>query len=207
MQIGSARLRSNNEAMARCRALGCKAQVYAVPPPADIVKPPQEYSAFSRFIFIGPDSLPQNRLTIQCIQELWRTAKPAAEIHIFGHMSSQWEDIPGVIFRGYATSLEDVYIDGAVLFSPGILRGGVKTKVLEAFSYGCAVIGNEITFEGMMLSNYPFLIDNASDFLPVVTSPVAHLEKLRDAAFAGHSYVKINLSREQFRRNWSDILG
>ena len=49
-------------------------------------------------------------------------------------------------FRPSPYSFEDY-----VLFSPGLLRGGLKTKVLEAFAFGCVVIGNEVTFEGLHL--------------------------------------------------------
>ena len=191
----------------RYRKLGCKAEVYVIPPPTDVVKDPQPYSAFSRFIFIGPDALPQNRLTIQLILDLWRSSQPTAEIHIFGHMVSRWEPVPGVDFRDYAPSLEDVYVEGAVLFAPGALRGGIKTKVAEAFGFGCAVVGNNITFEGLSIEGYPLLFDTNMELINVIKSPSFYLGKMRQAAVAGQDYVKSNLSRNRFNENWNRALG
>jgi hypothetical protein len=192
---------------ARYRQLGCKAQVHVIPSAVDVVASPQAYAAFSRFIFIGTDTLPQNKLTIQRILDLWRFNQPEAEIHIFGHMTSRWPYVPRVIFRDYAPSLDDVYVEGAVLFAPGVLRGGIKTKVAEAFANGCAVIGNDITFEGFHLDNYPLLVNAEEDLNNLIAAPASYLDMLRSAAVMGQDYVRSFLSREQFRKNWNDVLG
>jgi Glycosyl transferases group 1 len=192
---------------ARYQELGCSAQVYAVPPPLDVKAPPQKYSAFSRFIFIGTDALPQNKLSIQFITDLWRERMPDAEIHLFGHMLGDWSPLPGVIFRGYATSLRDVYVEGAVMLAPGVLRGGLKTKVAEAFSYGCAVVGNAITFEGLHLDNYPLIADSDDEIADLVMDPSAYLPAMVMAAKEGQEYLKTHVSRKQFEQNWKAILG
>ncbi len=191
----------------RYQRLGCKAKVSVIPPPVDIVRPPRRYDSFSRFIFIGPDSLPQNKLTIQWIHDLWESIRPAAEIHIFGHMASEWRPVPGVVFRNYAASLDDVYVEGAVLLAPGVLRGGVKTKVAEAFAFGCAAVGNNITFEGLSLEDYPLRFDNKEELIGFIEAPGPHLEKMRIAAASGQNYAKAHLSRETFQRRWSEALG
>ena len=187
--------------------LGYKAKVYAIPPSMEIVSDPQRYSAFSRFVFIGSDSLPQNKLTIQRILDLWSANRPAVEIHIFGVMVSHWPLVPGVVFRDYAPSLEKVYVEGAVLFTPGLLRGGIKTKVLEAFAYGCAVIGNNITFEGLCFDDYPLTIDSEEEMIDLIISPHSYLDRMRQAAAAGQAYVKTFFSRKQFEENWNEALG
>jgi hypothetical protein len=192
---------------ARYQRLGCKARVYVIPPAVDVIAPPQSYAAFSRFIFIGTDTLPQNKLTIQRILDLWRTNQPKAEIHIFGHMTSRWPTVGGVVFRGYAPSLADVYVEGAVLFAPGVLRGGIKTKVAEAFANGCAVIGNGISFEGFRLDNYPLLVNGDEDLHKFIAAPASYLDRMRMAAVAGQHYLRFSLSRDQFRINWDEVLG
>jgi hypothetical protein len=191
---------------ARYQALGCKAKVHVIPPRMEIVAPPQRYLAFSRFIFIGTDALPQNKLTIQFILNLWRSIRPSAEIHIFGHMVSEWPHVSGVTFQGYAPSLRQVYIEGAVLFAPGVLRGGLKTKVAEAFAYGCAVVGNEITLEGLHLTDYPLLLNSDEEIAEIVQTPTLHLRRMYEAACSGQGYVRSFVSRKQFEKKWEEIL-
>ena len=100
-----------------------------------------------------------------------------------------------------------VCIAGAVLLAPGILRGGIKTKVSEAFANGCAVIGNDITFEGFRLENYPLLASNDEELNNFIAAPASYLDRMRSAAVLGQDYVRSCLSREQFRKNWNDVLG
>jgi hypothetical protein len=190
----------------RYRNLDCKATVHAIPPRVGIVRPARSYTSFLRFIFIGTDTLPQNKLTIQCILDLWKSARPEIEIHLFGHMVSDWPAVPGVVFRGYARDLVDVYAGDCALFSPGVLRGGLKTKVLEAFAFGCAVIGNEITFEGLRLEGYPLLLEKQAEIEDVLKSPSSHLQNMSVAAALGQEYLRNFVSREQFQKNWREAL-
>jgi hypothetical protein len=191
---------------ARYQSLGCKAKVHVIPPLIQIVALPQSYAAFSRFIFIGTDALPQNKLTIQLISDLWRLNQPSAEIHIFGHMVSEWPRVPGVIFEGYAGTLQRVYTEGSVLFSPGVLPGGLKTKVAEAFAHGCAVVGNEITLEGLHLADYPLLLATDEEMAEIIKTPRQYLQRMSEAAFLGQEYVRSFASRNMFERNWDEVL-
>jgi len=190
----------------RYRNLHRKARVYAIPPQVAIARPARAYPSFSRFIFIGADTLPQNKLTIQRILDLWKALKPETEIHLFGHMDSEWPAVPGVVFRGYVVDLADVYAGDCALFSPGVLRGGLKTKVLEALAFGCAVIGNEITFEGLHLEGYPLQLEKAEELEGVLRSPASHLRAMSAAAALGQQYLRKFVSREQFQRNWREAL-
>jgi Glycosyl transferases group 1 len=195
-----------NALQARYRALGCKAKVHVIPPQMEIVAPPQSYTAFSRFIFIGTDALPQNKLTIQLISNLWRLIHPSVEIHIYGHMVSEWPHVPGVIFEGYAAALQQVYTEGSVLFSPGVLPGGLKTKVTEAFAHGCAVVGNEITLEGLHLVDYPLSLTTNEEMAEIVKTPTLYLCRMYEAACSGQKYVRSFVSRKQFEKNWGEVL-
>jgi glycosyltransferase involved in cell wall biosynthesis len=196
-----------DELQARYKSLRYKARVHVVPPPVEIVAAPQRYEAFSRFIFIGTDTLPQNKLTIELILNLWRSVQPGSQIHIFGHMVHDWPHAPGVIFEGYVSSLEQVYLKGAVMFAPGVLRGGLKTKVAEAFAYGCAVVGNEITMEGLHLADYPLIITTDMELAEIIANPAAYLSKMSEAACLGQQYVQSFVSREKFEKNWEEVLG
>ena len=122
-------------------------------------------------------------------------------------MASDWPAVPGVVFRGYAPDLIDVYSIDSALVSPGVLRGGLKTKVLEAFAFGCAVIGNGITFEGLYLEGYPLQLEKPEEFEDVLKSPALHLQEMSVAAALGQEYLRKSVSREQFQENWRVALG
>lgn len=196
-----------NALRTRYEKLGCKAIVKVIPPAVRIVAPAQRYERVSHFIFIGTDTLPQNKLTIQLLIQLWQSIQPDLELHIFGHMDSRWPPVPGVVFRGYVPTLEDVYEKNAVLVAPGVLRGGLKTKVAEAFAYGCAVIGNEITFEGMCLPAYPLRIDSENELAEILKFPTSHLARMSASAEAGQLYLRKFVNQQQFQKNWAEALG
>jgi len=191
----------------RYQKIGCKARVHIIAPPSEVVSPPLTYATFSHFCFIGTDKLPQNKISIQRILDIWSCVHPAAEVHIFGSMVSNWPAVPGVIFRGYAPSLKDVYQDGAVLFVPGGLRGGLKTKVVEAFAHGCAVAGNQISFEGLHLRDYPLIVETEKEMIEFVISPSASLPQMRRAAVIGQEFIRTNLRQESFEQAWYKALG
>jgi glycosyltransferase involved in cell wall biosynthesis len=191
---------------ARYKKLGYQAQVKVIPPAVEVVAPPRIYQSVSRFIFIGTDALPQNKLTIQLLLDLWQLAEPELEIHLFGHMISQWAPVPGVVFRGYAPNLQDVYANGVVLVAPGVLRGGLKTKVAEAFAHGCAVVGNEITFEGMHLPDYPLRVEREEELVDILKFPLSYLNRMSASAESGQQYIRNLVNRQQFQKSWADVL-
>lgn len=112
-----------------------------------------------RFTFVGTDRLPQNRLTIEYLVNLWERARPRAELVLVGRLSREYPSVPNVTYAGFVEGLEKVYTPGTVLLAPSFVRGGVKTKVAEAFAHGCPVVGNASTFEGICLPpGYPFVL-------------------------------------------------
>ncbi len=113
-----------------------RATARVVPPPETIVREPQTLRAPLRFVFIGMDTLTQNRLAIDYLLDLWRRLSPIIPLHIFGKMRRQQRAPRNVMFRGYAGDLAEVYDQHSVLLSPVLLRGSIKTKVLEAFAWG-----------------------------------------------------------------------
>jgi hypothetical protein len=93
------------------------------------------------------------------------------------------------------------------MFAPGVLRGGLKTKVAEAFAYGCAVVGNEITMEGLHLTGYPLILTTDKELAEIIANPAAYLSKMSEAACLGQQYVQSFVSGEKFEKNWEEVLG
>lgn len=104
-----------------------------------------------RFVFVGTDRLIQNRTTIDYLVDLWRTLRPPRSLVIYGEQSRRPVDVPpGVELRGWADDLDLVYDGRSILLAPAFVRGGVKTKVLEALAYGCPVVANNLAYEGIV---------------------------------------------------------
>jgi hypothetical protein len=74
-----------------------------------------------------------------------------------------------------------------VIRNPVIARG-IKTKMLEAFAHGKAVISNVATFEAMPLVSHPLQIEVETGLLAIRRYPEAHRASLEEAACAGVRY-------------------
>jgi glycosyltransferase involved in cell wall biosynthesis len=179
-----------------------RASVVAIPPPmpaaaAVPTAPPR------RAVFIGSDGLMQNRLTIDHLLDLWDAARPPLPLVIYGRQKRPPRDVPGVTWAGYVRDLAEVYTPGSLLVSPTFLRGGIKTKVLEAFAHGVPVIGNPATFEGMDLRCYPFCFDSDVGLLRFLANPQGRAAEIEAATNAARAYVEREHSDAVFRARWS----
>jgi glycosyltransferase involved in cell wall biosynthesis len=181
-------------------------RVHVIPPCFDVVRPVPDEPQPVRFVFIGSDRQSQNRLTIEYLVSVWAECRPAAPLVIGGPMVRQWPETPNVTFTGWLERTSDLYTPGSVMITPSFIRGGIKTKVLDAFAHGCAAIGNEATFEGLpQLDAYPFRFDDAGlrgflADLPRQAGP------LHEAARMGQKALREHFSREGFVRAWEGVL-
>lgn len=160
-----------------------------------------------RFIFAGTDALTQNRLTIDYLIELWRRHRPAAELVLIGRLQRNLSLPPGVRALGYIADIADAYDGHSVLLTPSFLRGGVKTKVLEAFAHGTAVIGNSVTFEAMPINGYPLVVDDEEALLALIRNPEQHRALFEDSARFGLEYVRHVHAPGDFAQKWRKVLG
>ena len=131
-----------------------------------------------RFVFLGSDRLLQNRATIDYLIELWRTLRPPRPLVIFGDQSRRAADLPpGVELRGWIDDLDQVYDGRSILLAPTFVRGGVKTKILEALAFGCPVLANDAAYEGIVAE--PPALGFDRDVLPrLLTEPEAFRSEL-----------------------------
>ena len=82
-------------------------------------------------------------------------------------------------WHGFVADLNDVYAPGSILLVPAVLPGGIKTKVLEAFSFGCAVLGNPLAFEGLDIQDYPLRLPEP-DWTPYLMAPKPIRQPLKE---------------------------
>jgi glycosyltransferase involved in cell wall biosynthesis len=188
-----------------------RAMVVAIPPMAKPVgrnvqssdlHPPTGWRA----IFVGSDVLVQNRVTIAYLLDLWSNARIGTTLHIYGRQKGHWPNVPNVTFAGYVADIEVAYEPGSILVYPCFVPGGIKTKVLEAFSYGIPVIGNTLTFEGILPTNYPLIIDDRADLVAVLKDPASRGEDLVRAANSGSTYLVQEHTAYSFTERWRQVI-
>lgn len=142
-------------------------------PPWRAERDPASLDGRLRFVFVGTDRLLQNRTTIDYLIDLWRTLRPSRPLVIYGEQSRRHAGLPaGVELRGWASDLDQVYDGSSILLAPAFVRGGVKTKILEALAYGCPVVANEVAFEGIV-ANPPQIAFDSPDLPRLLAEPEA----------------------------------
>lgn len=160
-----------------------------------------------RFVFIGTDQLTQNRLTIDFLLDLWARHRIQTKLVIYGIQVRSIELPENVSLGGYVAELSDVYDGRSILLAPTFLRGGIKTKVLEAFAFGAPVVGNSATFEGLDQFAYPLVVDDEQRLVSLLRDPMAHKAALVEAARCGLERIRIAHSPKVFQRNWLRVMG
>ena len=179
--------------------------IVTIPPPAPLQAMPWQETAALRFVFIGSDGLLQNRMAIDFLLKTWATLRPATPLHIYGRQTRAAVPVADVHWHGFVDSLAEVYVPGSIALAPALLLGGVKTKVVEAWAWGCPVLGNSAAFEGYAVPYYP-LVAPESEWAPFLTEPMAYADLWVRAARIGHAFARDTLSQEQFDRAWEDLL-
>lgn len=102
-----------------------------------------------RFCFVGGDKVPQNRMSIEGLSNLWKRGNIPHRLEIVGKIFYKYDKVDNVEFVGFVEDLDEYYtsINGLIVFS--YLAGGVKTKVPEAMSRGVPVLINSVAADGM----------------------------------------------------------
>ena len=180
-------------------------RVHAIPPAMPVRAAPWSAPVGYRFVFIGSDRLVQNRTAIDRLIEIWRRLCPATPLHIFGAQSRPAQSPTGVHWHGFTADLDDVYQPGSIMLLPAVLAGGVKTKVAEAWAYGCPVLANANALEGFDIPNYPLDLPESA-WEGYILHPERHLALWADAARAGQDFIARRLSPEAFGRAWHSLM-
>ena len=185
-----------------------RADVAVIMPPAPKLPPAPRWTGAPklRFVFIGTDQIPQNWLSIDHLVSMWQRLAPPAELVIVGRLQRSYPICRNVTYAGFVADLRDVYTADSVLLTPAFAAGGVKTKVIEAFAYGCPVLGNHATFDGLPLpKSYPLRLP-----LPaidaVVAQPEQHLNSFLVAAEMGQALVNGAIQETVFMERWAAAL-
>jgi hypothetical protein len=193
------------DALERILPDAMKKRVHVIAPPIDSAKPVKRPAGPVRFVFVGADSQLQNRLAIQYLLALWKQFELRLPLVIYGRMSGQYEPVPNVTFAGFAPSLGEVYTPNSIALCPAFLRGGIKSKVLEAISFGCVPVGNDAAYEGLNFDDAALAMEDAR-LERFLADPDADLNEVLDAARRFATFCERNFSLPVFARRWGDLL-
>ncbi|HEY2008176.1 MAG TPA: glycosyltransferase family 4 protein [Rhizomicrobium sp.] len=177
--------------------------VHAIPPAVTVMRSPMKDIAPSRFIFIGSDNFVHNRAAIDFLLESWRKVRAPLDLHIYGRQSRTQATVEGVHWHGFVEDLAEVYQPGSVALVPAMDRGGIKTKVLEAWAWGCPALCNKAAMEGLAIESYPLVLPE-TEWLAILAAPCDR--EWASAARIGHAFVRDHCSAEGFERAWQKII-
>ncbi|NIF50735.1 glycosyltransferase [Burkholderia sp. Ax-1724] len=193
------------DALTRILPGALKRRVYVIAPPVDSVKPAVRPADPVRFVFVGADSQLQNRLAIEYLLASWKKLELSLPLVIYGRMSRQYEAVPNVVFAGFARTLDEVYTPNSIALCPTFLRGGIKSKVLEAVSFGCVPVGNDAAYEGLNFEDAALAMDEAR-LHRFLGDPSGDLDEVMEAATRFAAFCERNFSMPVFARRWGDLL-
>ncbi|MFZ1992332.1 MAG: glycosyltransferase [Alphaproteobacteria bacterium] len=158
-----------------------------------------------RFIWVGTDGLIQNEQSIRYLLDLWRDRRFKTPLVLYGKMTKQWAIPPNVHFAGFELDFVRIYAPGSVLLAPSFVRGGVKTKVIEAFGYGVPVLGTTPAFEGLDI-DYPLAFTDPNRLAEFIGTIDTRIEEFRRAQLIGHEFVARSCTTARFREHWHEIV-
>ena len=121
------------------------------------------------FLFLGNLDYEPNIESLRYIVDfILPLVKGRVQVFVVGKTSPEIRDrfkSKEIVFLGFVEDIQDVFITSFALLAPVFSGGGIKTKVVEAFSYGLPVIGSPRAFEGLNVSRDIGLIaDSSEDF-------------------------------------------
>ena len=193
------------DALERILPDAMKNRVHVIAPPVDSVKPVARPVDPVRFVFVGADSQLQNRLAIEYLVASWQKLELGLPLVIYGRMSREYAPVPNVVFAGFAKTLDEVYTPNSIALCPTFLRGGVKSKVLEAVSFGCVPVGNEAAYEGLNFEDAALAMDEGR-LHRFLGDPFGDLNDVMEAATRFAAFCERNFSMPVFVRRWGDLL-
>lgn len=188
-----------------CSRLAHARSVYAIGPAVHMRSLPWTADASFRFVFVGSDNFIQNRTAIDFLTRYWSAHHPTTALHIYGRQHRPQPQIEGIHWHGYVENIAEVYLPGSIALVPALDRGGIKTKVLEAWSWGCPVLGNAAAFEGLSLVDYPLALPESA-WTTFLADPEAHAAIWIRAAALGSAFVRGVHTPERFELAWSEVM-
>ncbi len=127
--------------------------IVLAPKAADIRPLPAEAIQPDRVLFVGGMNGFNREGLAWFLEHAWpliRQTRPATTLHICGAIGSTVaQPPPGVVIRGRVPDLTAEYAAAAVVIVPLLQGSGVKIKLVEAASFGKAIVTTPIGLQGL----------------------------------------------------------
>mgnify|MGYP000922488267 CR=1 FL=1 len=171
----------------------------------------------NKIVFVGKMDIPHNSsAVVYFCERIWPRIKrqaPDATFYIVGKSPTAevlrlQEAYPGIVVTGEVDNVRRLVEDAALLIAPLLFGTGIKTKILEAMSWGVPVVTNPVGSEGIDAKQGEELFVCESDeeivrAVLLLLSDRAVNEKLSRNSVG---YVKRRFGSEAIRRKMERIL-
>jgi glycosyltransferase involved in cell wall biosynthesis len=123
---------------------------------------PRSYDR-NKIVFVGKMDIPHNSsAVVYFCEKIWPGIKrkaPNAKFYIIGKSPTAevlklQETYPDIIVTGEVDNVKRVVSDAALMIAPLLFGTGIKTKIVEAMSWGVPVVTNLIGSEGINAINH-----------------------------------------------------
>lgn len=117
----------------------------------------------NKIVFLGKMDIPHNTsAVVYFCEKIWPRMKqqaPKAKFYIVGKSPSAevlqlQKDYPDIIVTGEVDNVKRIVSDAALMIAPLLFGTGIKTKIVEAMSWGVPVVTNPIGSEGINAINH-----------------------------------------------------
>jgi glycosyltransferase involved in cell wall biosynthesis len=136
-----------------------------------------------------------------------RAEMPETILTIIGKNPPPGLDGPGVEVTGYVTDLNPYLSETAVFIVPLHAGGGMRVKILDAWSWGLPVVSTRIGAEGIMVQNEEdiLLADTAQDFAQAVLRILKNPDFARKLGQKGRQTVIGKYNWRKIYPAWENI--
>jgi succinoglycan biosynthesis protein ExoO len=128
------------------------AEVIVAQHAVDVLPAPQS-GQDDALLFVGSNTPPNVTALEDFFARTWpaiRARRPEAELVVAGSVNRAFGAAPdGVSFAGVVPDLAPLYRNAGVVISPLVTGSGLKIKLIEAMAAGKAVVGTNITAQGV----------------------------------------------------------
>ncbi|HTG71213.1 MAG TPA: glycosyltransferase family 4 protein [Candidatus Udaeobacter sp.] len=117
----------------------------------------------NKIVFVGKMDIPHNSsAVVYFCEKIWPKMKqqaPKAKFYIIGknptaEVLQLQKNYPDIIVTGEVDNVKRVVSDAALMIAPLLFGTGIKTKIVEAMSWGVPVVTNPIGGEGINAINH-----------------------------------------------------
>ncbi len=179
------------------------AEVITMPVAASVPEIEQRAQIVGRCLFVGGGAGHNVRGLTWFLDSIWPRVKsmnPSANLHVSGDASNKIDrykyetEGSGVVLRGRVDNLDAEYKEAEVCVVPLEVGSGLKLKLIEAMSYGRAVVSTTVGVQGVEeVSSYGVAVtDNVDQFAKEVDTLLRDPQKRQSFELANKQFIQDN---------------